>query len=166
MDVTLFNQLINNFSYLGVFVSGIITSASILIPLPSQLPVFLAVVLKLNPILTSALAAAGSMIGEMTGYGIGLAGGKAVDRIFKKNKRLVATIKHYYHRYAFWVILATAFLFFPFDIVGIMSGLSKYDVRKFLLAGIIGKFFKTLLVFYLILNGIRLFGFTGHFAGL
>ncbi len=163
---TLLHQLIENFSYFGVFISSMISSASILIPLPSELPIVLAVVFKLNPLLIAALAASGSMIGEMVGYGIGLAGGKVVDKVFKKNKGLVATIKHYFNKYAFWVIFVTAFLFFPFDLVGIISGMSRYDVRKFLVAGLLGKFLKFLLVFYLIQNGIRIFGFTDAFSDL
>lgn len=164
MVEALLQQLIHNFSYLGVFVSSIVTSASILLPLPSQLPIVLAVVLKLNPIFVSVLAGIGSMIGEMTGYGVGLAGGKTAEIVFKKHKKLGSTLRKYYHKYAFWVILVTAFLFFPFDLVGILSGMSRYDVRKFMLAGFIGKFFKTLLVFYLIQNGIHIFGFTGNFV--
>lgn len=164
MVEAILHQLINNFSYFGVFVSSMITSASIVLPLPSQLPIVLAVVLNLNPILTSALAGAGSMIGEMIGYGIGLVGGKTAGAIFKKHKGIVVTLRKYYHKYAFWVILVTAFLFFPFDLVGILSGMSRYDIKKFLIAGFIGKFLKTLLVYLLIQNGIHIFGFTGNFA--
>ena len=153
--------LINNLSYIGIFLSSIIVSASILVPLPGQLIVVSAVLLKLNPFLVSVVVALGSMIGEMTGYGVGLAGWKVAQGKFKKHEKLVKTIKKYYHKYAFWVILVTAFLFFPFDLVGILSGLSRYDVKKFFVAGFIGKFFKTLLLFYLVQNGFRIFGFTG-----
>ena len=153
-------HLINEFSYLGLFISSIITSASILIPLPAPLIPVAAVILKLNPFLTSFVVAVGSMIGEMTGYGLGLVGGKAAEGEFKKHKKLVATIKHYYRRYAFWVIFMAAFLFFPFDLVGILSGMSRYDLKKFLLAGFLGKFLKTLVTFYLIQNGIHIFGFA------
>lgn len=152
--------LINNFSYLGIFVSSIITSASIIFPLPGQLVIVLAVILNLNPFLTSFVTAIGSMIGEMTGYGVGLAGGKFAKGKFKKHKKLAKTIKKYYHKYAFWVIFITAFLLFPFDLVGIISGLSRYDVKKFLLAGFLGKFLKALIIFILIQNGIHIFGFV------
>jgi len=160
MVETLLQYLIHNLSYLGVFISSIITSASVIVPLPGQLILVLAVVLNLNPFITAVVTAAGSMIGEMIGYGIGLAGRKLAKGRFKKHEKLTATIKKYYNKYAFWVIFVTAFLFFPFDLVGIISGLSRYDVRKFLLAGFLGKFLKTLLVFYLIQNGIQIFGFT------
>ncbi|MBI1978441.1 MAG: DedA family protein [Candidatus Aenigmarchaeota archaeon] len=160
MVEAIIQNLISNFSYLGVFLSSIITSASIIFPLPGQLVLVFAVLLKLNPLLTSLLTAVGSMIGEMTGYGVGLAGGKIAGKRFKGHKKLVKTIKRYYNKYAFLMIFATAFLFFPFDLVGIISGMSRYDVRKFLLAGFLGKFLKTLLIIYLIQNGIHLFGFA------
>ena len=166
MVEALLEQLITNFSYLGVFISSLVASASIIIPLPAPLIPVVAVLLKLNPILTSVLAATGSMIGEMAGYGLGMVGGKATKGMFKKHRNQIKTIKKYYNKYAFWVIFVTAFLFFPFDLVGIISGLSRYDVRKFLLAGFLGKFLKTLLTFYLVQNGINIFGFTGDFAGV
>lgn len=166
MVETLLQYLINNLSYLGVFISSIITSASVIIPLPGQLILVLAVVLNLNIFLTAVLTAAGSMIGEMVGYGVGVAGGKVVKGKFRKHKKLIKTIEEYYHKYAFWVIFVTAFLFFPFDLVGIISGLSRYDVKKFLLAGFLGKLLKTLVLFILIQNGINSFGFTGNFVGL
>ena len=163
MVEAIIQHLITNFSYLGLFISSIITSASIIIPLPGPLIPVVAVLLKLNPILVSIVIAAGSMTGEMVGYALGLVGGKFVKGKFEKHKKLVKKIKYYYNRSAFWVIFVTAFLFFPFDLVGIISGLSRYDVRKFLLAGFLGKFLKTLLIFYLIQNGIHIFGFTGDF---
>ncbi len=153
--------LINNFSYLGVFIASIITSASILIPLPGQLTVILAVLLELNPIITSLLMGIGSMIGELPGYGLGVAGGKLMKKKFRRQKKLVEIIKKYYTKYAFWVIMVTAFIFFPFDLVGILSGATRYDLKKFLIAGFIGKFFKTLVLYFLIQSGIQIFGFTG-----
>lgn len=160
MVEAILQYFIHNFSYLGVFISSIIVSASILVPLPSQAIPLLAVLLKLNPFLTAALIGSGSMIGELTGYGVGVVGGEATKNAFKKHRKLVGTLKNYYNRYAFWVIIVTAFLFFPFDLVGILSGLSRYNLGKFLLAGFIGKFFKALVVFYLIQNGIHISGFT------
>ena len=160
MVEAILQYLIHSFSYLGVFISSIVVSASILLPLPSQAIPLLGVLLKLNPFLTAALIGSGSMIGELTGYGVGMIGGKAAKTAFKTHRKLVKTLRNYYNRYAFWVILVTAFLFFPFDLVGILSGLGRYDVRKFLLAGFVGKFFKALVVFYLIQNGIHISGFT------
>lgn len=157
MVEALLHHLINNFSYLGVFISSFITDATVLIPLPSQVVLVLAVAFKLNIFLTALATAAGSMTGELIGYGLGVAGGKLVKDKFKKHRKLVKTIRHYYHKYAFWVIFVTAFLIFPFDLVGIITGLSRYDIKKFLLAGFLGKFLKTIVLYILIQNGIRIF---------
>lgn len=159
MVEALLHNLIINFSYLGVFLSNIIVNAPILVPLPTQLPIVFAVLLKLNPFLTAGIASAGTMVGEMTGYSLGFVGGKLAKDKLKKYKKLVNTLQKYYKKYAFWVILVTAFLFFPFDLVGIISGLSRYDIRKFLIAGLIGKFLKVLLVFILLQHGIEIFKF-------
>ena len=161
MIEVILQYLIHNLSYLGVFISSIIVSASILIPLPSQLIPAGAVFLKLSPFLTAATIGIGSMIGEMTGYYLGVAGGAVVHRTLRKYKKTVATLRKYYHKYAFFVIFIAALLFFPFDLVGIMSGMSRYDIKKFFLAGFLGKFIKALIVFYLVQNGLHIFGFTG-----
>lgn len=153
--------LVNNLSYLGVFISSMITSASIIFPLPGQLIIILAVLLELNPFLTAVVAGTGSMLGELTGYGVGVLGGKIVKGKFKKNKKLVLAIKKYLSKYDFWVVFVTAFLFFPFDIVGIICGWYRYDLKKFLIAGFLGKFLKTLALFVLIQNGMNVFGFVG-----
>lgn len=164
MIETFLDTFVSSFPYLGIFIANLIISASIVFPLPSQLPILTAVLLGLNPYLTSAVSALGSMIGEMTGYGVGLMGRKLTEKKLKRNKKLVSMIRKYHSRYAFWVILLTAFLFFPFDLVGILSGLGRYDVKKFFIAGLIGKFLKTVLLYFLIQEGIQLFGFTTGLA--
>lgn len=160
MVEAILHNLIINFSYLGVFISSFITDATVFIPLPSQVVLVLAVAFKLNILLTALSTAAGSMTGELVGYSLGVAGGRLTKDKFKKHGKLVKTIKHYYNKYAFLVIFVTAFLIFPFDLVGILSGLSRYDVKKFLLAGFLGKFLKTIALYILIQNGIHIF-YTG-----
>lgn len=166
MVEAILQHLINNFSYLGVFISSIIASASVLFPLPGQLIIVLAAVLNLNPFLTAAVASTGSMTGEMTGYGIGVLGGKAMKGKFKKYKKLVAPLRKYFRKYTFWVIFVTAFLIFPFDLVGMISGAYRYDIKLFWLAGFLGKFLKTLVLFILFQNGIHIFGNIINLFGL
>ena len=161
MVEALLQYLVHNLSYFGVFLSSIIVSASISVPLPSQLIPAGAVFLKLNPFLTSVAIGIGSMIGELTGYYLGAAGGAVVKRTLKKYKKQGNFLKKYYNKYAFLVIFLAGLLFFPFDIIGIVSGMSRYDIRKFFLAGFIGKFIKALIIFYLVQNGLHIFGFTG-----
>ena len=161
MVEALLQYLIHNLSYFGIFLSSIIVSASILVPLPSQLIPAGAVILKLNPILAAVAIGIGSMIGELTGYYIGVAGGAVVKKTLKKYKEQGSMLKKYYNKYAFFVIFLASLLLFPFDLVGIMSGMSRYDIRKFFLAGFIGKFIKAIILFYLIQNGLHVFGFIG-----
>ncbi|MEM5797719.1 MAG: VTT domain-containing protein [Candidatus Aenigmatarchaeota archaeon] len=150
------HYIISNLPYLGMFILSMMTSASILIPLPGQLVIVLAVVLKLNPFLTALFVAGGSMTGEMLSYFLGLISAKIVKDEFEKQNKLLTRIKKYYHKYAFWIIFVTALLFFPFDLVGMLSGVSRYDVRKFLIAGFLGKFLKSLILFVLIQAGIQI----------
>jgi len=137
----LVHLLITQLGYLGLFLAGLVSSSTIFIPAPLYLIVFLSKPLHLNPVLASIAAGTGSAIGELTGYLVGLGGSVLIK---KKTRSLV----RFFKRYGFAAIAVTAFLPFPFDVVGILSGLSKYDVKKFLLATAIGKIAKCLLIAY------------------
>jgi len=132
--------LIIHFKYLGLFFAGLISSSSIFVGLPPlYIIVFFSQALHLNPVLASIATGIGSAIGELTGYLAGLGGSVLIK---KKSKPIV----RFFKKYGFVAIAVTAFLPFPFDIVGILSGLSKYDIKKFLLATAIGKIAKCLLI--------------------
>jgi len=138
----LIHLLIIQLSYLGLFLAGLISSSSIFVGIPPlYVIVFFSQALHLNPVIASIAAGTGSAIGELTGYLVGLGGSVLIK---KKTKPLV----RFFKKYGFAAIAVTAFLPFPFDVVGILSGLSKYDVKKFLLATAIGKIAKCLLIAY------------------
>lgn len=148
--------LINSFSYLGVFVAAIIVSSSIFFPLPGPLVILFATAMKLNPFLVSIAASAGSMIGELTGYYTGLIGSEVAEKTIRKYKKIEKFIRRYFKKYASPIILIAALLPFPFDIIGIIAGATRYNVIKFLIIGFIGKFFKTYILFMVLKYGITL----------
>lgn len=144
----LLQHLIATFSYLGVFISNLIVSSSVGIPLPGPLIIVFAVATKMNIILVSIASGAGSIIGEMTGYYAGFLGNKIALRTMKKYKKADKFIKKFFNKYAVPIIFLTAFFPFPFDLIGIVAGSSRYSIPKFLIVGFAGKFLKTI-YFYL-----------------
>ncbi len=140
-------HLIATFSYIGVFIANLIVSSSVGIPLPGPLIIIFAVATKMNIILVAIASGAGSIIGEMTGYYAGFLGNKVAKRTIRKYKKVEIWIKKFFNKYAIPVIFLAAFLPFPFDLVGIVAGSSRYSIPKFLLVGFLGKILKTIYLF-------------------
>jgi len=80
----------------------------------------------------------GCALGELVGYGIGRGSRKIIIKKYEKS------IKKYENWFGdgkviFPIIVVFAATPLPDDIVGIVCGLFKYDVKKFLIASFIGK---------------------------
>jgi membrane protein YqaA with SNARE-associated domain len=125
--------LVKTYGYAGIFAAMAITSASILFPIPGYLTVILAAPF-LNPYLVALVAGLGAAIGELTGYLLGLGGRKMIH----KESQLEAA-KAIYSRYGIWTIFIFAATPFPFDIIGIVCGALKVDLRIFFTFTLMGK---------------------------
>lgn len=128
--------LIKTYGYIGVFLVNVVGSATIFFPVPSFSLVFILGAV-LNPWLLGISAAAGASLGELTGYGLGF-GGRALSQ--KKLKKWFNLADKWRKKHGFFaVIVIFAATPLPMDVVGILSGTIKYDVKRFLLAVFIGK---------------------------
>lgn len=104
----------------------------------------------LNPILVGIVSGLGSGFGELTGYLVG-AGSRSLmeeKKVKKRWRKIEKLFKALFNSYGFLVIVIAAFLPFPFDFVGVLSGVGKYDIKKFILATSIGKVSKCLIIAY------------------
>lgn len=132
-------SLVYSLGYFGVFLLGLFSSATMFIPTPAFIMVFL-LGATMNPLLLGLFAGFGSAIGEMSGYAIGL-GGKRV--LLKKYDSKIKEVERKFERYGSSVII---FIFsagpLPFDFVGLFCGALKYPFRKFFLATLMGKLVK------------------------
>jgi membrane protein YqaA with SNARE-associated domain len=136
-------QLIREFGYAAVFLSGLVSASTIFLPFPLYVLIFFAAGLGLNPIAVGILTGLGSAIGELTGYFVGFGGKKILEERIHKKRILHIASKHF-NKYAFAVIVLAAMLPFPFDFIGILSGASSYSIKKFFIATLIGKTVKSL----------------------
>jgi membrane protein DedA with SNARE-associated domain len=141
-------QLIIQFSYVGIFFISLISTSTIFLPFPIYVIIFFAAGLGLNPFLVGIVAGLGSAFGELTGYFVGVGGEKVIESKEKKEPKLIITFTKLFKRYGFPIVAITAFIPFPFDIIGILAGVGGYDIKKFLLATIIGKIAKCLMIAY------------------
>jgi membrane protein YqaA with SNARE-associated domain len=153
-------------SYFGIFVLGMVSSSTIFLPLPIDVIIFL-VAAELNPYLVGVSAGIGAGIGELTGYLMGVGGRLVVlDESRKKLAKLPKAFRRaffltFYNlikKSIFLLIVLMCFVPFIFDFIGIFSGAIRYDIKKFLLASIIGKTIRYLLI---ALTGHTLIGWFG-----
>jgi len=129
------HSIVSKYGYVGLFFVCLIGSSSI-IPIPFQIIVFTFGTL-LNPLLVGIIAAVGSSLGNLVSYLIGL-GGKEIleDKYSKQLSNLKKKLKKYGIFLWLIVIYATPIPNVPF---AILSGVVRYDFKKFFLAVLIGE---------------------------
>jgi membrane protein YqaA with SNARE-associated domain len=129
------NSIVSKYGYLGLFFVCLAGSTSI-IPIPFQIIVF-SFGAVLNPLLVGITAASGSSIGNLVSYFIGL-GGKEIleDRYGKKLSDIKKRLKKYGIFLWLIIIYATPIPNVPF---AVLSGVVRYDFKKFFLAVLIGE---------------------------
>jgi len=149
-------EIIVKWGYVGLFFAVLITNATLFIGIPTPTYVLIAVALGMNPLLVSIVAAAGSAIGESTGYFIGLGSKKILE---KKYKEFYDKWGPLFEKYSFMTILAIAALPVPpDDFAGLLAGSVGYKYWKFLLATFLGKFLKYGATAMLAVAGIKIAG--------
>jgi membrane protein YqaA with SNARE-associated domain len=132
------------YGYLGIFIISILSSASIVIPVPSWILVA-ALGAILNPVLVGIVSGIGGTIGEMTGYLLGYGGRLAIDNIALYN-RMVGWMK----RWGSLTIFVLALIPNPlFDVAGAAAGLLRFPLWKFIIFGAAGRIPKNIFFAYL-----------------
>jgi len=140
-------------AYLAVFITSLVSNASIIIPVPIfvgiMIPVakMMAEVSPWGPVLVALTASSAGTLGEITGYYAGYLGKKIiVTEATPGYEKLVGWMK----RHGPWgIFLLSLQPVLPFDVAGLLAGASKLPLWKFLLPCWAGKFAKYLLACYL-----------------
>jgi membrane protein YqaA with SNARE-associated domain len=129
------HSIVSKYGYLGLFFVCLFGSSSI-VPIPFQIIVF-SFGTVLNPLLVGVVAAVGSSLGNLVSYLIGL-GGKEIleDKYSKQLNDLKKKLKKYGIFLWLIIIYATPIPNVPF---AVLSGVVRYDFKKFFLAVLIGE---------------------------
>jgi membrane protein YqaA with SNARE-associated domain len=128
--------MVSTLGYFGVFIVSFVGSATIILPIPSFVLVF-ALGATMNPWLITLFAAAGNVVGELTGYALGRGGGKLIETKYKDGIEKYRT--YFENKKSFFLIVLFAATPLPDDILGIVAGIFRYNIRKFIAASFIGK---------------------------
>ena len=121
----------------------LIASSSLFFPIPGFF-VVMAAGAAMDPLVVTVASALGASVGELTGYVVGLGGGKLLVRgnAFDKARRI-------YSRYGIWAIFIFAATPLPFDLIGIVSGVLRVHPVTFFIMTLSGK---------LVLSGMLAYG--------
>jgi membrane protein YqaA with SNARE-associated domain len=132
---------LETYGYLGAFLISLITSATIILPVPG-IVLIAALGAVYNPVLIGLAAGAGSALGEITGYMAGYSGQIAVE-----NNRTYQRLEGWMRRRGSIVLFLLAFVPNPlFDLAGGTAGILKYPIWKFLIVCFLGKTARYMLI--------------------
>ncbi len=137
-------ERLKDLGYLGVFLLMLVSSGSIVLPVPGLAAVFAGGLLQLNPILLGIVGGLGSTIGELTGYMAGY-GGRAVV----EDSRRYAQVESWMRRYGLPTIFVLALIPNPlFDAAGFAAGALRVPLWRFLAVCAAGKIIKSIIFAY------------------
>ena len=132
-------------AYGGVFIISLLVNASSL-PLPFAVSIMIAMSVHWNPVLVALFASLGAGFGELSGYYAGYLGKKVA---IPEETPGYKTVKNWIGRYGWLAIALLSFQpIIPFEIGGLLAGVTRMPVRKFLPALWLGRFPKYILFIY------------------
>ena len=140
----------------ALFVLAFAESSFFPIP-PDVLLIAMAVAAPTKAFRFALVCTAGSVLGGMAGYGIGLYGWEAIGQPVAEayhGEEVMVKIQTWYQEYDFWGTLTAAITPIPYKIFTISSGVFQFPFLPFVGASIIGRAFR----FYLVAMLIRQFG--------
>jgi uncharacterized membrane protein YdjX (TVP38/TMEM64 family) len=122
--------------YPGVFLVAMVWNSTVLVPIPSFWTYFFLGQI-FHPVLVGLAGGTGASVGELTSYLAGFSG-----RVILKEKRvkIYDRVEKWIKKWGFIVVVGFNLVpFFPFDLVGIACGASRFKIWKFYLACALGR---------------------------
>ena len=139
-------ERLTKYGYLGVFLVALVSSATIIIPLPGMAVILTAATIW-NPILVALIASVGYTLGEITAYYAGR-GGRGI--IIKTHHEAYEKAEGWMNHYGGLTIFLFAFIpVFIFDLAGITAGALGFPLKKFLLYCWLGRLPRSFIEIYL-----------------
>tara|TARA_Y100000310_G_scaffold235499_1_gene238567 strand:- start:4293 stop:4766 length:474 start_codon:yes stop_codon:yes gene_type:complete len=153
MNLLLWGQgVVSTLGYLGVFVVVLLFSMGLTLPLPTSALVIFAGAL-FDPFYVGLSAALASTIGESVAFGLGYGGSYALGNNMKR--KYLKRIKRKLQKYPY-VLPMLAVLPIPSMVLGLSSGMLKYNKLIFVLSVLLGRLIKMMAYAYVGYLGLEL----------
>jgi membrane protein YqaA with SNARE-associated domain len=152
-------QNLGNAGYIGLFVVSILGNATIIIPAPAFV-VACAAGIVYGPVSVGIISGLGASLGELTGYYVGYGGAAVIPE-----GRLYRRLEAFMRQHGMLAIFLLAAIPNPiFDVGGMIAGILKMPVLKFVAAAWLGKAIRLGLMAFACMGGLPLLRqlFTGH----
>lgn len=147
--------IIYSYGLIGLFFLCVLTTSTVMVILPSWVLVMLAGHIY-PPFLVGIIAALGYMVGETSAYLVGRGGNYIIEK--KKLARL-DRIKGWFKKKGFVLFpIFAAIPGMPLDLLSIVAGTLRYDIRKFWLGVFLGELVKCMAYAYAGFYGISILG--------
>jgi membrane protein DedA with SNARE-associated domain len=125
------------YGYPGIFLIALLANATLLLPAPGVAIVY-AMGCVFNPLGVALAAGTGGALGELSGYLAGFSGQSVMERT-----KLYERLHPWIQKYGAWAIFLLAAIPNPFfDTAGILAGMMKMPVGRFLLSCCCGQIIK------------------------
>ncbi len=157
------------FGYGGVFLANLASTATVFIPVPGLTAVGQALIIQqgdiLNPVFVGLLGGTGMALGEVTAYVAGTVGSEVAREGEVKAPRLVRPLVERVMRWINWLMARHGFMTLlvlsaipnpAFELAGITAGVVRMRFWRFMLAVLIGKNIRGLLLAFLGANGVSI----------
>ena len=155
------------FGYGGVFLANLASTATVFIPVPGLTAVGQALIIQQgdlrNPVFVGLLGGTGMALGEVTAYVAGTVGSEVAREGEVKAARLVRPLVERVMRWVNWLMARHGFMTLlvlsaipnpAFELAGITAGVVRMRFWRFLLAVLIGKNIRGLLLAFLGAYGV------------
>ena len=129
------SNLVASYGYAGALIISIFGNFTIFFPVPFVLTIY-AFGATLNPLILGVVCGLGSTLGEFSAYLIGRGGRRVIDERYGDR---LETAKLLVQRYGMSIIFLFAVLPLPDDLILIPLGMLRYDLKKAMIAMLLGK---------------------------
>jgi uncharacterized membrane protein YdjX (TVP38/TMEM64 family) len=147
--------IIASYGLIGLFVMCVITASTVILYAPGWMFVILAGHFY-NPFLVGLVAALGYTVGETTSYLVGRGGNYFLE---KKKSVHLEKVQGWFKKHGFILFPLFAAGPLPVDLLGIVAGTLKYDIRKFWLGVFLGEIIKCTAYAFAGYYGFKVLGF-------
>jgi membrane protein DedA with SNARE-associated domain len=165
--VDLSEDRLATFGYTGVFIANLLSTATVFVPVPGLTAAGQALIIQqgdvLNPVIVGILGGTGMAIGEVTAYAAGTVGSevareehiKVPRQVRPLAERVIAWVDWLMDHYGFGTLLVLSAIPNPtFELAGITAGASGMKFWRFMVAVLIGKNIRGLLLAFLGAYGV------------